>query len=75
VPHPAVRAVAADQETGADLLLVPGRVPQRRRDRVAVVSEANQLQAGLDRAAELGDPVAQQRLRVMLGEMELEPER
>jgi len=51
VPHPAVRAVAADQETGADLLLAPGRVPQRRRDRVAVVGEADQFHAGLDRAA------------------------
>jgi hypothetical protein len=75
VPHPAVRAVAADQETGADLLLAPRRVPQRRRDRIAVVGEANQLHADLDRAAELGDPVAQQRLRVVLGEVELEPER
>ena len=52
--HPAVRPVAADHVGGADLGLVARDVAERRLDDLAVLGEANQLDALLDRAAELG---------------------
>jgi hypothetical protein len=70
-----VRSVAADEEGSADLPLAAGGVPDGGGDDVAGVGvgEADQLHAGLDRTAELCDPLPQECLGPLLRQMQQEP--
>jgi hypothetical protein len=73
VPHPAVRAVAADHVTGADLRLLAFGVADGGVDVVTALAEACQLASLLDRAAELVHARAQEVLGLGLGQIQDEP--
>ena len=61
VPHPAVRTVAADHVTGADLRLLACGAAEGSGDAVTALAEACQLATLLDRAAELCTRVRRRR--------------
>ena len=70
VPHSAVRAVAADHVTGADLRLPALGVAEGSVDAVTALADACQLSSLLDRAAELVHAGAQEALGLGLGEIQ-----
>ena len=74
VSDPAVRAVAADDEARADAVLASRQVAHPGADVLRTGGEIKQLDAGLDAAAQLGDPGPEQRLGAVLGQMQNEPE-
>ena len=70
VPHPAVRTVAADDVTSADLGLPACGVAEGSLDAVTALAEACQFALLLDRAAELVHAGAQQALGFGLGQIQ-----
>ena len=75
VPDPAVRAVAADDEAREDAVLASRQVADPGAHRLPTDGEIEQFDAGLDAAAQLGDPRPEQRLGAVLGQMQDEPVR